>query len=141
MITPISNPRQKLDELANQFASWRRQRASRTEAIPDDLWKQAAALVPSLKKSVVAKRLGVECGKLSRKIHDGLPAQPTKGTVPTNVQLIKVAPLHIDTPFPSQPARPSIEISRADGALLRVVGVPSDAALATVVGLFVGGSR
>lgn len=49
----------KLEEVVNEFESWRQKRVSKTEAIPMQLWAKAKALLPHHKRSHIQQALRI----------------------------------------------------------------------------------
>lgn len=49
----------EITEVEASFASWRSNRRSRSERIPDELWQQVRTLLPHYKTGVIARRLNL----------------------------------------------------------------------------------
>lgn len=65
-----------LDSVAKAFQQWREGRINRSEPIPDALWKQAVALYPEYKRSIICRRLRLSASQFNEHLgnKDSLPS-------------------------------------------------------------------
>jgi hypothetical protein len=121
--------RTDLEDLAQEFASWRERRPSRRTKTPDELRTKAINLIGPYKISHVAKRLSLAVSDL-RRWQKQMPA-PT------------VAPRFVELPgsdqLPTAKSQPStLRIDRPDGISLSIEGC-SESALFNLIHQFVKG--
>jgi hypothetical protein len=108
--TPLPTDHQ-LDQLAGQFAHWRRTRSHPSDRIPLRLWKQAATLARVLPYCRVAQHLRLSPSALKK--HMATPRTSQPATSP---------PFVAGLPTPAGSSAPQvmeIDLARRDGARLR----------------------
>lgn len=114
-IEPLQHAEAALAALAEQFAHWRRSRATAQERIPHALWEQAVELTGVLPRCQVAKRLRLSPTDLRKRCLALSARGATAVAAPAFVEVTGVR---------SAPATPVnatvIEIERPDGARLRL---------------------
>lgn len=114
-IEPLQHAEAALAALAEQFAHWRRSRATAQERIPPPLWEQAVGLTRVLPRSQVAKRLRLSPTDLRKRCLARLARGAPAVAPPAFVEVTGVG---------SAPAAPMgatvIEVERSDGARLRL---------------------
>ena len=121
-----------LADLAEQFAQWRRTRATAQERIPQALWDQAVVLTTVLPCSQVAKRLRLSPTDLKKQClaRQGslvaATASPHPGFIEVTAHGVGAA---------AAPSPTLIEVERPDGARLRLQ-YPDAPPLATVLRAF-----
>jgi hypothetical protein len=114
--TSTAHAEEQLTQLAAQFDHWRSVRTSRAERIPSPLWQQAVALTTVLSFSRVAKCLRVSWSDLRKHC---AAAQTTAARVspPPSLHFVEIPPV---PPWSLPVPEATIELSRADGASLRI---------------------
>jgi hypothetical protein len=135
MATPL-HPEHHLDQLAGQFAHWRRTRSHPAERIPKRLWTQAAALARVLPYSRVAQHVRVSPSDLQK--HMGTPPDSKPVTSPSAPRFVAMPPTPAWSAVPQ-----TMEIARArpDGGRLHVRCPDSTSSVAALVQAFVEGRR
>jgi hypothetical protein len=123
---------EQLIQLAAQFDYWRSARTSRAERIPPTLWQQAVALTTVLSLSHVAKCLRVSWSDLRQQC-TAAQALPAGAASPAPLHFVDVPPVPAG-PFP--PPETTIELSRADGACLRILAHEPHLPLVAVIRTF-----
>jgi hypothetical protein len=107
-----------LTHVADRFGDWRQTRTTPAEPIPPDLWEQAIALTTQFSMTRVATRLQVSREELQQRCtaHHAAPAPPASTTALGFVEVPA-------TPAWSVPTSGiELELSRPDGARLRIAG-------------------
>ena len=133
--TPLHTDHQ-LDQLAGQFAHWRRTRAHPAERIPQRLWDQAAALARVLPYRRVAQHVRVSPSDLKKRL--ATPPDSKPAASPTPSPFVEVPP--VPAWCPATPAM-EIELERPDGARLRLRCPESTAPVAALVRAFLEVTR
>ena len=130
--TPLPTDHQ-LDQLAGQFAHWRRTRSHPSERIPERLWKQAAALARVLPYSRVAQHVRVSPSDLKKHM-----ATPHNAKPATSPRFFEVPP----TPaWSSATQLMEMELERPDGTRLRLRCPESTLSVAALMRAFLEGTR
>jgi hypothetical protein len=124
----------QLDQLAGQFAHWRRPRTHPGERIPQRLWEQAAALARVLPYSRVAQHVRVSPSDLKKPMVTP-PAAPSDASA-TPQPFVEVPPA---PPWLPATQAMDIELERPDGARLRLRCPESTAPGAGLVRAFLEG--
>ena len=112
--TPLHTDHQ-LDQLAGQFAHWRRTRSHPAERIPQRLWDQATALARVVPYSRVAQHVRVSPSDLKK--HMATPHDARLAAFPTPPRFVEVPPMPA---WPPATQAMEIELKRPDGARLRL---------------------
>jgi hypothetical protein len=132
MVMTLISPTQAeahLSEVAQQFAQWRQSRANpHGSRIPESLWAEAIALAEALPPTRVARHLGLKPHALKRRRggHDipAVTADPAR------------AAAFVEVTTAGQPATAEVEVSRPDGARLRITYHAAASALASLLQTF-----
>ena len=132
METPLHTDHQ-LDQLAGQFAHWRRPRSPPAARMPKRRWKQAAALARGLPSRLVAQHVRVSPSDLKKPMATPRDSQPAP------------SPRCVDVP-PTLAGSPAtqvmeMELERPDGARLRWRCSESTASVTAWVPAFLAGAR
>jgi hypothetical protein len=122
-----------LDAVKSRFKEFRSNRKSIRERIPDELWSMAIELSKKQGLSRVAKELGLSPTDLRKRI--------TKAkTRHENLDIVKVAPIHIVNQAKQPRTQISVEIENPNGARLRLRGLDGDdQVLQSLIRSFTGG--
>jgi hypothetical protein len=131
--TPLHTDHQ-LDQLAGQFAHWRRTRSHPAERIPQRLWDQAAALARGVPYSRVAQHVRVAPSALKKHMATQHDSRSVASSTPP--LFVEVPP----TPLPPVTQAMDIELERPDGARLRVRCPESPSPVVALVRAFLEGS-
>lgn len=123
----------QLDQLAGQFAHWRRTRSHPAERIPQRLWKQAAALARVLPYSRVAQHVRVSPSDLKKPM-----ATPRTSKPATSPRFVEGPPMPA---WPPATQAMDIELERSDGARLRLRCPESTSSVAALLRAFLEGAR
>jgi hypothetical protein len=128
LISP-TQAEEHLRAVAQQFAPWRQGRANpRGSRIPESLWAEALALAEELPPTRVARHLGLKPHALKRR--RGGHGIPAGSAAPAR------AAAFIEVTAAEPPATAEVEISRPDGARLRVTYQTTAPALAALLQTF-----
>ena len=112
-----------LDALATEFRTWRNNKKSRSEKIPDELLNKARALTGEFKHSTINKRLNLSGGQLnSQKAKSSTSSQHRKNQAPSKDQFIQL-PDPVATPPHNFNAGLSVDIVTAQGVCISVSGL------------------
>jgi hypothetical protein len=123
-----------LRALAARFAHWRRTRAVPYERIPAGLWEQAAALSTRLPLSRVAQTLRLSRGALkAHRATSGKARAPQAPPAARGFVEVTVGPAGLGLP-----GGVDVEVTRPDGAQLRIHYHEASPPLAPVVRGFLG---
>ena len=60
-----------LESTEGSFQVWRKQRSSRSEQIPEYLWRMALGLYPEHKRAKICRQLGLSGGQFKRRLEGG----------------------------------------------------------------------
>lgn len=83
---------ESIESAEASFHQWRVQRSSRTELIPEHLWKMALGLYPQYKRSKICRQLGLSGGQFKQRLDDFRPAFADTGFVLAANNELKVHP-------------------------------------------------
>lgn len=103
----------KMQKIQQRFETWRKNRSSKRDRIPEELWEAAISLYGEYKISEISKELGLGGGPLKKRILD--TAEKKTNLTPTFIKL--------DIPK-SEPKQSgwSIEMENAHGKKMKMSG-------------------
>ena len=106
----------ELTRVAARFEDWRHRRTTSSPPIPPSLWEQAVSLTMVLSISRVAQGIGVSWGTLKKRCTAQYSAPATEEPS-TALGFVEVPGIPV---WPRPPSGTEIELSRPDGARLRI---------------------
>jgi hypothetical protein len=129
MLISPTQAEEHLRAVAQQFAQWRQGRGNpRGSRIPESLWAEAIALAEELPPTRVARHLGLKPHALKRR--RGGHGIPAGSADPAR------AAAFIEVTAAEPPATAEVEVSRPDGARLRITYPTTASVLASLLQTF-----
>ena len=104
-----------LESLKGEFARWRQEKKTRSEAVPEELWNKALNLYPEYEASQICWQLRLEKKRLLKRLSDSGRYQ-TESSGFVQVQMEKCKSLS------TRLVCARIELERPDGSRLRFYG-------------------
>jgi hypothetical protein len=118
-IATLASPTFTLEEVAEHFEDWRRQK-QRGERIPEQLWSEAIALVEAYGLSQVTRRLRLSGRDLNKR--RGLPGSGRRRArrAEAPATFVELTPEVVVQAQRRQSTAPCLELIRPDGLRLRI---------------------
>ena len=117
--TPSQPQTLTLEEVAEHFEDWRRQK-HRGERIPEQLWSEAIALVEAYGLSQVTRRLRLSGRDLNKRRAMPVSGRRRARHVEAPTTFIELAPEVVEQAQRRQSTAPCLELIRPDGLRLRI---------------------
>lgn len=116
-----------LDEVAKTVTDWRANKETRSQQIPDDIWKNIILLTDKFTDTVICGALGISKMQLRRKIDEhkssttafAQPSQLSKIDFCEAKQATTSAPLYMPNKIPATNTL-VVEFCRADGRIMKI---------------------
>ena len=123
-----------LDEVKSHFDRWRATRSKKRERIPMSLWEEVRILLDCYSLPDITKTLSINTGQ----IKDNIRLETKIDFVEVKSESLSVQPARCVTPsFVDHTQTWSIELSRANGVILKISLLPIDS-LQKIISQFMG---